>query len=305
MEPQLLKMLGGIAGIGGIALGVFLLLFRDVIRRKIFPKLTRAQGYRVILVFMVLTWSVAIFGVAAWWKNSSRVAPPGDEKKLLSLAASIWKVDLDTKGALVATREFPGAPGDIPAASLNALADWVSSQLGLTERKDAPNIRLKVHIPADLTNQKPLIQRTPEGKMEILLWNIDGGGKLRAPLSWEMLKQMKRRFQLEIRIPGSEVALIEATPGEALNKEMELAPATVSIGVEKFTGLGDGISERLCQQLGAKLLIKVVSPDMLETIRKEVGRHNEMIRTNPGAQLALRSLGVDYVITGSVQSKAP
>jgi hypothetical protein len=66
MEPQLLKMLGQIAGIGGIALGVFLLLFRDVIRRKISPKLTQNQGYRVILVFMILTWSIAIVGVAAY-----------------------------------------------------------------------------------------------------------------------------------------------------------------------------------------------------------------------------------------------
>lgn len=63
MNLELLKMLGQIAGIGGIALGVFLLLFRDVIRKRIFPKLTQKQGYYIILIFMVLSWSVAIAGV--------------------------------------------------------------------------------------------------------------------------------------------------------------------------------------------------------------------------------------------------
>ena len=34
MEAEVLKTVGQIAGIGGISLGVFLLLFRDIIRKK-------------------------------------------------------------------------------------------------------------------------------------------------------------------------------------------------------------------------------------------------------------------------------
>jgi hypothetical protein len=37
-ELESLKQLGQIAGIGGIALGVLLLLFRDVIRKAVFPR---------------------------------------------------------------------------------------------------------------------------------------------------------------------------------------------------------------------------------------------------------------------------
>ncbi len=37
MEPTLFKILAQIAGIGGISLGVLLLLFRDIIRKNIFP----------------------------------------------------------------------------------------------------------------------------------------------------------------------------------------------------------------------------------------------------------------------------
>jgi hypothetical protein len=44
MEPELFKTLGGIAGIGGIALGVVFLLFRDVIGRSIFPQAHQRAG---------------------------------------------------------------------------------------------------------------------------------------------------------------------------------------------------------------------------------------------------------------------
>jgi len=66
MNIEILKTVGQIAGIGGIALGVFLLLFRDVIRKKIFPSLTKEQGYRILVLFLILVWSVAISGVGAW-----------------------------------------------------------------------------------------------------------------------------------------------------------------------------------------------------------------------------------------------
>ena len=35
MDTELLKVVGQVAGIGGLALGVFLLLFREIIRKKI------------------------------------------------------------------------------------------------------------------------------------------------------------------------------------------------------------------------------------------------------------------------------
>ena len=66
MEAELLKTLAQVAGIGGIALGVFRLLFRDVIRKRIFPQLTRQQAYRILVLALVLTWSVAIAGIVAW-----------------------------------------------------------------------------------------------------------------------------------------------------------------------------------------------------------------------------------------------
>jgi hypothetical protein len=48
METELFKTLGQLAGIGGIAFGVFLLLFRALIRKAVFPRLPAAQAPRLL-----------------------------------------------------------------------------------------------------------------------------------------------------------------------------------------------------------------------------------------------------------------
>src|ERR1043166_4404995 len=70
MDVELLKRLGEALGIGGVALGIFFLLFREVIRKSIFPKLEKAGAYRLLRLITVLIWSVAVIGIAAWvWGN--------------------------------------------------------------------------------------------------------------------------------------------------------------------------------------------------------------------------------------------
>jgi hypothetical protein len=73
MEAEVLKAVGGIAGIGGLALGVILLLFKDVIGKTVFAGLTRKQSYALLNKIVMATWSVAVLGIAAWYfgaKNS-------------------------------------------------------------------------------------------------------------------------------------------------------------------------------------------------------------------------------------------
>jgi hypothetical protein len=68
MESRLLSSLGKAAGIGGIALGVLLLIFRDILAKKFLPDtgLSSTQAFAVILSLMVLTFAVAGIGVIAW-----------------------------------------------------------------------------------------------------------------------------------------------------------------------------------------------------------------------------------------------
>lgn len=64
---ETLEKLGAIAGVAGISLGVFLLIFRDVVRKTIFSNLPPAESYRLLRLIIILTWSIAVLGVLAWW----------------------------------------------------------------------------------------------------------------------------------------------------------------------------------------------------------------------------------------------
>lgn len=66
MDTNVLETTGQIAGIGGIALGVFFLLARKIIAKKIFPTLSPKQGYRLLTLLVILAWSVALAGLATY-----------------------------------------------------------------------------------------------------------------------------------------------------------------------------------------------------------------------------------------------
>lgn len=66
METELLQALAKIAGIGGLALGVFVLIFQEVIRKNIFPMLSDDHAYGLIRQLLFLTFAVAVFGIGAW-----------------------------------------------------------------------------------------------------------------------------------------------------------------------------------------------------------------------------------------------
>lgn len=80
-DLDLLKRLGQIAGIAGISVGVLLLVFRDIIRKEIFPRLTKAQGFKVLTLIIITVWSVALVGVGAWVLVELKRPGPGPAER--------------------------------------------------------------------------------------------------------------------------------------------------------------------------------------------------------------------------------
>ncbi|MBM3484628.1 MAG: hypothetical protein FJX66_15175 [Alphaproteobacteria bacterium] len=66
MNTDILKIVGEVAGIGGIAVGVLLIIFRELIRRKIFPQLTKDQSFRMLRMIVASTFAIALLGIGAW-----------------------------------------------------------------------------------------------------------------------------------------------------------------------------------------------------------------------------------------------
>jgi len=54
------------AGLAGLALIVFYYLFREIIRKQIFPRLDPDRAYRILRLSLVLIFLIAVVGVAAW-----------------------------------------------------------------------------------------------------------------------------------------------------------------------------------------------------------------------------------------------
>lgn len=66
LDVQALSTIGQVAGVGGIAVTALLLIFRDIIRKSIFPRLRTADAYRLLRLITLCTTLVAIGGIAAW-----------------------------------------------------------------------------------------------------------------------------------------------------------------------------------------------------------------------------------------------
>ncbi|WP_417609836.1 hypothetical protein [Owenweeksia hongkongensis] len=66
MNIEALENLGKIAGIAGISIGALVLIFGSVIRKNIFPGLTKEQGYTVIRMMIIGACVLALVGIAAW-----------------------------------------------------------------------------------------------------------------------------------------------------------------------------------------------------------------------------------------------
>jgi len=80
MDTELIKAVGQIAGIGGLALGVFLLLFRNIIAKNIFPQLKKDDAYRLLRLISILTFLIAALGLGAWfWTESGEPIVVGDK----------------------------------------------------------------------------------------------------------------------------------------------------------------------------------------------------------------------------------
>lgn len=65
---NLLRTLGGIAGLAGIVCGILLLIFQAVLQQKFLPSagLDSNQAFSVIMALIVLTFGTAGIGIIAW-----------------------------------------------------------------------------------------------------------------------------------------------------------------------------------------------------------------------------------------------
>ncbi len=80
MDIDLLKSFGQVAGIGGLALGIVLLVFREIVRKGAGGR-DQAKVTRLLTTVAALTALVGLAGIGAWvWAGS----PPGQGRASVS-----------------------------------------------------------------------------------------------------------------------------------------------------------------------------------------------------------------------------
>jgi hypothetical protein len=71
MDVQIFRTLGGVAGLAGLAIGMIVLLYREIVRKNVFPTLTKRHSYRLLRNIAILSWSIAMFGILCWvWSTA-------------------------------------------------------------------------------------------------------------------------------------------------------------------------------------------------------------------------------------------
>ena len=88
---EIIKEFGLIAGLAGLAIGLVLYLFRNIISKTVLDKLTRNQAYRLIITFMILVWSLSIYAIYIYSTDQTK----NDDTPTNSLSCAKWKSNLE------------------------------------------------------------------------------------------------------------------------------------------------------------------------------------------------------------------
>lgn len=147
MDHEIFKIAGAVAGIGGIALAAVIFIFREIIRKEIFPRLTKGQGYRLLNRIVVLTFVIGVLGIVAYllinlrngtnYRSNNRNVEqkPATRQSLSGIVVDQNKKPL--QGARVTLREFPGM------TPVTTSSDGVFNLTDIS-RESGDRVRLKV-----------------------------------------------------------------------------------------------------------------------------------------------------------------
>jgi len=134
MDTSILETLGKIAGLGGLALGVFLILFRDLLKKLKVPAITREQWYRVIVYFMILVWSIAIVGIGTWLYSYVKEKRSNFGKQVSNNPPILWNLEPNKNSPqmLPVTVEWSAKATD-PEGDTIHYSFWIQSPPGTGE----------------------------------------------------------------------------------------------------------------------------------------------------------------------------
>lgn len=105
MEPELIRQVGAVAGVIGVALALFFLLARTIVKKDIFPKLNRTQAFRTLRYVLFLSFLLTLFGMIAWLVGYA-LRPPSQSSSIYSRTPSPSKRTFGTSNRATSRLHF-------------------------------------------------------------------------------------------------------------------------------------------------------------------------------------------------------
>lgn len=225
-----------------------------------------------------------------------RARPAGREFRL---AVQVHEVKSDTKGRQLEARQITGpATGETPDTAVADVSTWLSERLRQIYELDRPHAAFRLRVPTDPSRELLTIERTSEAAVDVTVYVVQSGVKVRAKPDQVVLGAIRRDFDLEITAPGYAGTVRRITWGEAVDETLTLAPAPLRIGIEEFPG-DPAFGTRLAAALARDPRVHIKDPATLTALRRELEAKMALIVANPGVQMSLReTLGLDVLVSG-------
>jgi len=178
MDSSIIKIAGQIAGIGGIALIVFLWIFRDIIRKNIFSKLTRQHSYQIFRLIIIITGLIALAGIAAWLyvnkkeHSGDKPATPINSPPVTTPTTSA-EIPRPTPQATAITQSIPVSLKQSSPAISTEIYEMIGHViLGMSEEatiQNSPVVSASIAIRNRQTGEEFNVTSDNDGKFTIML----------------------------------------------------------------------------------------------------------------------------------------
>lgn len=225
----ILQVVGQIAGLGGLALGVFLLLFRDLIRKAVLPGLSREQAYRFLRMVAWLVWTVAIAGLLCW-TTIVIASRTGDSTQ--NDHASESPPDLPARPVIRVTSSKVYFPGGKEARWVTRVVNFsglLSPETVLQYDFEVPLARVRVQRPKDIgaALSEHAASRVEGEKIFVRVPPIPGGDFAEIIVEAQFREQLNGRVEADLVLKNRE------------GKELDRARSRLEVGPGSFRTVHD------------------------------------------------------------------
>jgi hypothetical protein len=176
--------LGKLAGLAGLAIGIVLVIFREILKKDIFPQLNRDQTYRLFQKLIICTFAIGTIGILAW------VIVPPLSARFSPKANGAYSVKVTVLN-----------PQGIPVADAK-----IHNSLGGSTRKISDGL-WEIVIDFD---KKPA-----SGQLTVIAWNESGSVTQDIALADEHNLSMTLRLRSTGALAGDKAAAGQGAAGKA------------------------------------------------------------------------------------------